>query len=195
MSITDKLREAFDDCTVMAGVENDFECVYITKTAAMRLLDEIDAEHEKELAEQYASLTVDMEPMTDENMAKHGWVRLPKDADGVLGNDGVGRTNDGVDEIDELKDDYYTLIRENKHVCDQLAQVKDYNAKLRKQGEWLFNKTLELATKNDKLRKLAGALFDCSRDGLYTDELPCQWCDLKSKEVCERMAKELGVIE
>lgn len=82
MSITDELREAFNDCTVMAGVENDFECVYITKQAALNLLDEIDAAHERELAEQYASLTIDMEPMTDENMAKGGWVRLPLDADG-----------------------------------------------------------------------------------------------------------------
>lgn len=52
-----------------------------------------------------------------------------------------------------------------------------------------------LKAENEQLRKLAGALFDCSRDGLYTDELPCQWCDLKSDEVCEKMAKELGVIE
>lgn len=43
MSVTDGLREAFDSCTVMAGVENDFECVYIVKAAAMLYLDEIDA--------------------------------------------------------------------------------------------------------------------------------------------------------
>lgn len=42
MSITDSMRKAFDDCTVMAGVKNDFECVYITKAAAMSYLDEID---------------------------------------------------------------------------------------------------------------------------------------------------------
>lgn len=43
MGVTDGLREAFDSCTVMAGVENDFECVYIVKAAAMLYLDEIDA--------------------------------------------------------------------------------------------------------------------------------------------------------
>lgn len=43
MAITDRMRKAFDDCTVMAGVENDFECVYIVKAAAMLYLDEIDA--------------------------------------------------------------------------------------------------------------------------------------------------------
>lgn len=43
MAITDKIRKAFDECTVMAGVENDFECVYITKAAALLYLNEIDA--------------------------------------------------------------------------------------------------------------------------------------------------------
>lgn len=43
MAVTDKMRKAFDDCTVMAGVENNFECVYITKAAASLYLDEIDA--------------------------------------------------------------------------------------------------------------------------------------------------------
>lgn len=47
MSVTDGLREAFDSCTVMAGVENDFECVYIVKAAAMLYLDEIDAAFRK----------------------------------------------------------------------------------------------------------------------------------------------------
>ena len=42
MSITDGLRKVFDDCTVMAGVEADFECVYIAKSAALKLLDEVD---------------------------------------------------------------------------------------------------------------------------------------------------------
>lgn len=41
------MRKAFDDCTVMAGVENDFECVYITKDAAVAFLGEIEAENEK----------------------------------------------------------------------------------------------------------------------------------------------------
>lgn len=43
MAITDEIRKAFDDCTVMAGVENDFECVYVTKAAALLYLNEIDA--------------------------------------------------------------------------------------------------------------------------------------------------------
>lgn len=46
------------------------------------LCDNIYKEHEKMLSEQYDSLTVDMKPMTDENMAEGGWTRLPMDADG-----------------------------------------------------------------------------------------------------------------
>lgn len=47
MSAIAELRKAFDDCTVMAGVENDFECVYIVKSAALSILDEIDDENAK----------------------------------------------------------------------------------------------------------------------------------------------------
>jgi hypothetical protein len=41
------MRKVFDACTVMAGVEPDFECVYMTKGAALLYLDEIDAENAK----------------------------------------------------------------------------------------------------------------------------------------------------
>ena len=47
VSVIDKMREAFDSCTVMAGVEPDFECVYITKNAAKLYLAEIEAENAK----------------------------------------------------------------------------------------------------------------------------------------------------
>lgn len=47
MGVTDKIRQAFDECTVMAGVKNDFECVYITKAAALLYLNEIDDENAK----------------------------------------------------------------------------------------------------------------------------------------------------
>lgn len=42
MSITNKMRKIFDKCTTMAGVEPDFECVLIVKSAALSCLDEID---------------------------------------------------------------------------------------------------------------------------------------------------------
>ena len=47
MSALEKMREAFDECTVMAGVEPDFECIYITKDAANALFDEAEAENAK----------------------------------------------------------------------------------------------------------------------------------------------------
>lgn len=76
--ITDELRDAFDSCTVMAGVENDFECVYITKDAAMLLADRIDERHGRALAD--AELCVSP---TEAQMEELGWVKLPVDADGV----------------------------------------------------------------------------------------------------------------
>jgi hypothetical protein len=51
-------------------------------------------EYEKALSEQ--PCTIDMVPMTDERMAEHGCVRLPKDADGEVWNVGdfaVGEVN------------------------------------------------------------------------------------------------------
>ena len=47
MSVTDSMRRAFDDCTVMACADPDFECVYIAKNAALLYLNEIDAENAK----------------------------------------------------------------------------------------------------------------------------------------------------
>ena len=57
MSITDSLRKAFDDCTVMAGVEDKFECVYITKAAATKLLDEVDEAIDAMLGDSDATAT------------------------------------------------------------------------------------------------------------------------------------------
>lgn len=47
MSALEKMRKMFDECTVMAGVEPDFECIYITKDAANALFDEAEAENAK----------------------------------------------------------------------------------------------------------------------------------------------------
>lgn len=54
------------------------------KKRLVEIADHIDAEHERLMAEQFDSLTFDMKPMTDENMAEHGWVRGPLDADGEM---------------------------------------------------------------------------------------------------------------
>ena len=53
--------------------------------------------HERELAEQQDSLTVGMQPMTEENMAEGGWVRGPLDADGKMWRSGdMSDSNWGV---------------------------------------------------------------------------------------------------
>ena len=72
MSITDELRKwGYGFC----GDTHD---------VVTAIADRIDAEHERELAEQQDSLTVGMQPMTEENMAEGGWVRGPLDADGKM---------------------------------------------------------------------------------------------------------------
>ena len=108
MSITDELREwarGFENVWVKPASK---EIVVTTGTSMpvdhvnMRLfiegmLDRVDAEHERELAEQQDSLTVGMQPMTEENMAEAGWVRGPLDADGEMWHSGdMSDSNWGV---------------------------------------------------------------------------------------------------
>lgn len=91
MSIADELREVARTHTtpeLYTVVEAD---------TLLDIANRIDEEHEKAMSEQFKSLTIDMEPMTKENMAKSGWVMLPFDANGVpihLGDrlDGNNRT-------------------------------------------------------------------------------------------------------
>lgn len=78
MSITDELREYALGWDEGNRVRRDLTAI----------ADRIDAEHERELAEQQDSLTVGMTPMTDENMAEGGWVRGPLDADGKMWRSG-----------------------------------------------------------------------------------------------------------
>lgn len=76
MSITDELKHYISDRTGQ-GIS------LVCEKRIANIADRIDEAHERAMEEQFKSLTVDMEPMTDENMAKGGWVRLPLDADGV----------------------------------------------------------------------------------------------------------------
>lgn len=74
MRITDELREY---------TERQIKWLDMTKVHYRKLLaiaDRIDAEHEMATSEFWAKINA--VPATDENMAEHGWVRLPKDADG-----------------------------------------------------------------------------------------------------------------
>jgi len=93
MSITDELREwAARELAGRKMARERFD-------ALTAIADRIDAEHENSMAG--AALIAGV-PMTDEHMAEHGWVRLPKDADGeyiCAGDklDGYGKTIDIVE--------------------------------------------------------------------------------------------------
>ena len=68
MSITDELREYAS--TRITPNKGQLEAI----------ADRIDAEHEKATSEFWTKINA--VPVTDENMAEYGWIRLPKDADG-----------------------------------------------------------------------------------------------------------------
>lgn len=75
--ITDELREyankAIHREDYMAGMTFDLN----------RIADRIDEEHERQQEDLIDETLGGLIKMTDENMAKNGWIRLPKDADGV----------------------------------------------------------------------------------------------------------------
>ena len=87
--ITAGLREWMRDCCYPHNTDEDGNTVAPTWEGVCDRCDAIDAIHaglERENAElrrQLDSLMYECRPMTDENMAEHGWVRLPVDADGV----------------------------------------------------------------------------------------------------------------
>ena len=113
MCITNELREA-----ILKNMNNKLYVVS-KANALLDIADHIDAEHERALSEPYNSLTVDMKPMTDENMAEGGWIRLPIDADGVyihVGDilaDGTGRIVPVA--ALELDDDCWAIVTDDGH--------------------------------------------------------------------------------
>lgn len=85
MAITDELREWWVCKFPIMDKELHEDFTAITKR--------IDAEHERAMA---AAALIAGAPMTDEHMAEHGWVRLPKDANGEPIH--VGDTVEWLDE-------------------------------------------------------------------------------------------------
>ncbi len=69
MRITDELRQYVE------RLDHLFDNLGMVCRMLLGIADRIDAEHERVMAESIID-------MTDERMAEHGWVRLPKDADG-----------------------------------------------------------------------------------------------------------------
>lgn len=70
MSITDELREWAH------GFNGPWKR---NEEALLAIADRID----EQTVKMYADLTIGMEPMDEEHMAKDGWVKLPVDSDGV----------------------------------------------------------------------------------------------------------------
>lgn len=76
MSVTDELRE-------VARTHTTPELYTVVEADTLfDIANHIDEEHKRALTEQFDMFTVGMKPMTEENMAEGGWVRLPVDADG-----------------------------------------------------------------------------------------------------------------
>lgn len=77
MSITDELREYVIDSDGIGMTHSHAKCIYA-------IADRIDAAHRSALEKLAAQLDESGAlPMTDENMAEHGWVRMPIDVDGI----------------------------------------------------------------------------------------------------------------
>lgn len=150
MSITDELRKE----VFYAPMEPDQRGRFIA------IADHIDAEHQRAMA---AAALIAGVPMTDEHMAEHGWVRLPKDADGETWHIG-DRTESGqvvyklyldkhgwsfyglVNDIDPAIHRHYhaPTVEDVLHefICDHEEGVRDevdliaeYAAKLRLRGD------------------------------------------------------------
>lgn len=83
--ITDELRDAIETATKtyedLRNPYNDREICHIAEEHLKAIADRIDKEHEKATSE-FLTKSGGV-PATDESMAKHGWFRLPTDADGV----------------------------------------------------------------------------------------------------------------
>ena len=71
-------------------------------------------------------------------------------------------------------------------LCGRICDLEAENAKLREQGERLFDKTLEMGTENTKLRGLVRAAWKCVHTGASCSDcrLIAGGCTLQSA-MCE----------
>lgn len=114
MSITDELRE-------VARTHTTPELYTVVEADTLfDIANRIDEEHKRALTEQLDMFTVGMKPMTDENMAEGGWVRLPVDADGVPINVGdwiTGKWDAKAKVVAVTPDDVYWWEPDGCHWC------------------------------------------------------------------------------
>lgn len=103
------------------------------------------------------------------------------------------------------KEEYRALVAKLNEMRLDMSNLMSENAKLREQGERLFDKTLELATENEKLRELVRELWNCAlqyhRFDVYRHEIGVDGCGIDctaNGEGCcacklEQRMRELGV--
>lgn len=136
MSITDELRAWAKDSTF-----SSWTAEHLTAIA-----DRIDAEHERVRAESIID-------MTDESMAEHGWIRLPKDADGEvwhIGDEIQAPDNchetvkgfrvyelDGEQRWEVIANGYLWGALTHRHYCQPTVEdvLTEFAAKLIERGE------------------------------------------------------------
>ena len=117
------------------------------------ILKELDS-IEREVGEMQRALTIDTQPMTDENMAEHGWVRLPVDAEGVPIH--VGDVMEWPDcstaEVVGIGDGTFFYVEEDEYAAEWTAASDKIHH--------------HAPTVEDVLREFAAKL--CIRDGFPT---------------------------
>lgn len=143
MAITDEVRRCFDSCTQMAGIEPDeFETVWIVKDAALKMLDRIDAAHEKAMENSYRDGYQEGKRDGDDEwyeehesyLEEHGWYQA-LDADGVpirMGDEVYQVKGGWVYTVESIKfyPDHTTLSFGCKHGygCDSAHNIRHYHA-------------------------------------------------------------------
>ena len=122
----------------------------VTASCICSLLDGI----EREVDDMWHALTIDAKPMTDENMAESGWVRLPVDAEGVPIHVG-----------DVLTDGEYTFV------VDELAAFGDGSWSIRNEdgNAWAACDVTHhhAPTVEDVLREFAEKVTDSQVPGVH----------------------------
>ena len=176
MSITDELRKWAEDNTLQDRVLTTYppqHAVHGVLETIFRIADRIDAEHERVVM---SVMNDALYHANDESMAELGWVRLPKDADGVpvrVGDVMKGQTVGGgfgepfeivgyIMSNGELEPmDEHKLPRRRKYLHHHVPTVEDV---LREFADLVRNEQVERAQISDetvaeyaaKLRRLAG---------------------------------------
>lgn len=161
--ITDEVRRDIDVCTQSSAT---FDTVFIVKSALLCDLDRIDKAHEEALQREHETAydegfasADDWCAQHEDAMVEHGWVRLPKDADGeyvhvgdrLEHTNGIFTANDMTISIDGI---WRAWDGENGHTV-LLAKCRHYKQPtvedlLREFADVVRKERVELATISDE---------------------------------------------